>query len=94
MNKMLLTLIPLLLTSFSLHADPEKSGVYAVDTAMGDQELIINGTEFAAKDSCNDFQFGDQVEFLSGDPNGNCTDASLRNLRNNGTCDVWCQYPL
>ena len=70
--------------------------VYSVESAVNvdGSNLIVNGIEFAAKGYCRDYQFGDNVVFLSGDPNGTCTDALLMNLRNNESCDVWCQYPL
>jgi hypothetical protein len=73
------------------YADNE---VYAVESATDGINMIVNGIEFAAKGSCQDYQFGDGVIFLSGDPNGSCTEASLLNMRNNQSCDVWCQYPL
>ncbi len=56
--------------------------------------FVMNGVEFAAKGFCPDFQFGDGVIFLTGNPNGECTEALVQNLRTNQTCDVWCQYPL
>ncbi len=74
----------------SAHADEP----YFIDSAVNSENLIINGMQFAAKGFCHDYQLGDQVLFLSGDPSGACTEALLMNQRNNETCDVWCQYPL
>jgi hypothetical protein len=68
--------------------------VYAIESASDGINLLVNGIEFAAKGTCHDYQFGDGVIFLSGDPNGTCSEAVLLNMRNNISCDVWCQSPL
>jgi peroxiredoxin len=84
-------IITLLLLPFTLHAADE---FYFIDSVVDSINLVINGNQFAAKGFCHDFQFGDQVIFLSGDPDGTCTEALLMNQRTNETCNVWCQYPL
>jgi hypothetical protein len=65
-----------------------------VESAISDTDLLINGIQYSAKDVCYNFQVGDQVEFLTGNPSGNCTEAIILNMRSNESCDVWCQYPL
>jgi hypothetical protein len=92
MKKSYALVIALLLMS-NAHAENE---VYTLDSAIDVDggNFIVNGVEFAAKNFCHDYQFGDNVVFLSGSPTGACTEALLMNLRNNESCDVWCQYPL
>jgi hypothetical protein len=65
-----------------------------VESAIGDQDFIIDGVQYSAKSACYGFQIGDQVELPFGNTDGNCTDTLIYNLRNNETCDAWCQYPL
>ena len=67
---------------------------YTVQSSFNDQDFIINEIEYSAKSFCPDFTLGDQVIFLTGNPNGSCTDAMIMNARTNQICDVWCQYPL
>lgn len=83
-----------LLIALLFISSAQAEDIYFIDSVVDSENLIINGLQFAAKGFCHDYQFGDQVLFLSGDPSGACTDALLMNQRNNETCDVWCQYPL
>jgi hypothetical protein len=89
MKKTSLCLLLASLLSFS-----QSSLAFTVESAIGDQEFIIDGIQYAAKSACYGFQIGDQVEIPFGTADGNCTDTLIYNLRNNETCDVWCQYPL
>ncbi len=88
MKKIIFALI-ILMTVPIAHADE----IYQVESASNDQYLIINGTNFAAKSYCHDYQFGDEVVFLDGDPNGSCTEALILNLRTNQACSTWCESP-
>ncbi len=84
-----LTLCILLLISTIVHAED----TYKVESSANDEFLIINGVNFAAKSFCHDFQLGDEVVFMSGDPDGSCTEALIVNLRTNQTCNTWCSTP-
>jgi hypothetical protein len=89
------TFLSLLLSSLICTALPANAELtQTIEGAIGDQEFIIDGIQYAAKSSCYGFQMGDQVEIPFGNTDGNCTDTWIYNLRNNETCDVWCQYPL
>jgi hypothetical protein len=92
MKKTYALIIAFLLAS-NAYADND---VYAIESSVDVDggNLLVNGVEFAAKGFCHDYQFGDSVIFLNGSPEGACTEALLLNLRNNESCDVWCQYPL
>ncbi len=68
--------------------------VYSIESADHDENFIINEMQYAAKAACPGFLFGDQVVFLTGNPDGSCTESTILNLANNATCEVWCQYPL
>ncbi|MES2219114.1 MAG: hypothetical protein V4501_11985 [Pseudomonadota bacterium] len=90
MKKTSLSLLFLLLMSFTLPA----VAAFTVESAIGDQDFIIDGVQYSAKSACYGFQVGDQVELPFGNTDGNCTETLIYNLRNNETCDAWCQYPL
>ncbi|MDR3490958.1 MAG: hypothetical protein P4M12_02805 [Gammaproteobacteria bacterium] len=90
MKKIFLILI-LLMIQTTAHANDE---VYHIESASCAETLLINGIEFLAKSYCDDFQFGDEVVFLDGNPDGNCSEANILNLRNNQVCSTWCQTPL
>jgi hypothetical protein len=66
---------------------------YKVESAANNEFLLINGYSFAAKSACHEFEIGDEVVFLSGDPDGSCTEALILNLRTNQACDTWCSSP-
>jgi hypothetical protein len=87
-------LLTAMILNFALCAPLMAGEHMIVESAVNDTDLLINGIQYSAKDVCYNFQVGDQVEFLTGDPSGQCTDALIVNMRSNESCDVWCQYPL
>lgn len=64
---------------------------YIVEAATNDETLVINGEVFKAKTYCFGFEKSDRVKFMSGSPYGACTTATLLNLANGKTCEVWCE---
>jgi len=87
----LVVLILVLLSSTSLFAN---DNIYQIDTLTDDDTLLINGINFATQAYCPDIEVGDEVEFISGDPKGNCSEAEILNLRTNQVCHTWCQSPI
>jgi hypothetical protein len=85
-----LSLILILLLGTALPASASQT----IESAIGDQDFIIDGIQYSAKSACYGFQMGDQVELPFGNTDGDCTDTLIYNLRNNESCEVWCQYPL
>jgi hypothetical protein len=90
MTKTSLSLLLSLVLCLALPANASQT----IESAIGDQEFIIDGVQYSAKSACYGFQMGDQVELPFGNTDGNCTDTLIYNLRNNEACDAWCQYPL
>ena len=95
MQKGILLCIALLFSPLAMATDAPLTLDTAVAPINAEGGLfLVDGIEYTPKGFCPDFQFTDSVVFLTGNPTGECTDAVLLNLRNNATCDVWCQYPL
>jgi hypothetical protein len=67
---------------------------FVLDTIVHDKNLLIGGVAFRAESFCTDYQMGDQLIFLSGDPAGDCTQATVLNLRTDTPCDLWCPTPI
>lgn len=86
--------IILLLVLFFLAPAVWAEEKYFVEGSVDDQDFVINGVQFESRSYCPGFQMGDQVFFLDGAPDGNCTEALIVDQRTNVSCDVWCQYPL
>jgi hypothetical protein len=57
----------------------------------GSNRFLINGRYFAAASpACARWLPGDRITLLAGDWHGYCEVAVFRNLRQGGTCTMWC----
>jgi hypothetical protein len=57
----------------------------------GSNIFLINGRYFAAASpACARWLPGDRITLLAGDWHGYCEVAVFRNLRQGGTCTMWC----
>ena len=64
---------------------------YQIEAAANDEVFIINGEKFEAKTYCLGWNEGESVIFIDGSEYGACSSASLFNVDNFETCDVWCE---
>ncbi|CCO45115.1 conserved exported hypothetical protein [Vibrio nigripulchritudo SOn1] len=64
---------------------------YPIEVAHNDELFIINGEKFEAKTYCLGWYEGQDVIFVDGSPYGVCASATLLNLDNKETCEVWCE---
>lgn len=63
---------------------------YEIEAADLDETFTIAGQQFTARNLCHDFEVGDEVEVVAGEPLDICDKAEFKNLRNDNTCEVWC----
>ena len=64
---------------------------YQIEAAANDEVFIINGEKFEAQIYCLGWNEGESVIFIDGSEYGACASASLFNVDNFETCDVWCE---
>ena len=64
---------------------------YEIEVAFNDEHFVINGEKFSAKTYCLGWEEGERVIFVSGSPNGSCSEATLYNLNRREKCEVWCE---
>jgi hypothetical protein len=65
---------------------------FIVQQARDDKYFIINDHEFESRNRvCRFFEEGDSVIFVTGDPEGRCLTAVIKNLSNGQSCEFWCR---
>jgi hypothetical protein len=64
---------------------------YPIEAAANDEVFIINGEKYEAQTYCLGWEEGESVVFLDGSAYGACASASLFNVDQMETCDVWCE---
>ncbi len=74
-----------------LSAQSSSQRQYEIQAAGNDETFVINGEVFKAKTYCMGWDEGDRILFIEGSPLGVCTSATLYNINNKKTCDVWCE---
>lgn len=88
--KYILTFVVLFFAAPALHAED----CLRVETSINNRFFLINGIQFAAKTMCPNFEVGDEVVFVDGNPDGSSSDATIVDMRSNEACTVWSQNPL
>lgn len=78
-------------TQVAIRSQRSGGGSYTLEFVHNDELFIINGEKFEAKTYCFGWSEGDEVVFAEGSPYGACSSATLVNLRNKNTCEVWCE---
>jgi len=72
--------------------DPAAANNFIVQQARDQKYFIINDNDFEARDPvCRFLNEGDPVVFLTGDPEGRCLTAVIKNLSNGQSCEMWCR---
>ena len=64
---------------------------YYIQIAHDDDFFLINNEKFSAKTYCFNFNEGDRVIFIEGEPNGICASATFYDFNNRESCEVWCE---
>ncbi len=64
---------------------------HQIEAAVNDEVFIIKGEKFEAKTYCLGWNIGERVTFMDGSEYGACASASLFNVDNFETCEVWCE---
>lgn len=65
--------------------------VYEVDKVLDNGYYIINGVSWKPHTSCRTLAQGDKVDFINGNPNGECVTATIIDLNSNTKCLLWCE---
>lgn len=63
---------------------------YVIRSVFNQKKLLINERYFEAKTYCLGWKRKERVIFIEGSPTGICVTATLMNLKNFETCEVWC----
>jgi hypothetical protein len=65
---------------------------FFVQQARDETYFIINNHDFESRNRvCRFFEEGDAVIFVTGDPEGRCLTAVIKNLSNGQSCEFWCR---
>ncbi|MDR3476852.1 MAG: hypothetical protein P4M14_02325 [Gammaproteobacteria bacterium] len=83
-----------LLVLFSLASLAFAEESLTIESSVDNRNFLINGIQFAAKTMCPNFEIGDEIVFVDGNPDGSSADATIVDMRSNEACAVWSQSPL
>lgn len=81
------------LLALAVVASPAAARTYVIQQARDQTYFIINDHKFESRQPrvCRFFEEGDQVTFITGDPEARCLSAVIQNLSNGQTCEMWCR---
>jgi hypothetical protein len=82
------------LVLFSLASSAFAEAALTIESSVDNRNFLINGIQFAAKTMCPNFEMGDEIVFVDGNPDGSSADATIVDMRSNEACAVWSQSPL
>lgn len=85
---------PTLFLLFFLTTYAHAETCLSIESSVDNRNFLINGIQFAAKTFCPNFEVGDEVVFVDGNPDGSSADATIVDMRSNEACAVWSQSPL
>lgn len=63
--------------------------VYEIQ-AINKNRVEINNHEFEMMEKCPDFKVGTEVIFKKGNASGVCKSATIKSVKTDEECDVWC----
>lgn len=74
----------------ALDKDTYDVDYYVIESVFNQKKFMINYRYFEAKTYCLGWKRKERVIFIEGAPTGICVSATLMNLKNLETCEVWC----
>jgi hypothetical protein len=79
------------LLALSVLSSASEARTFTVQQVRDEKYFMINESHFEARRICRLFAEGDQVIFITGDPEARCLTAVIQNLGNGQSCELWCR---